>query len=125
MCVDDIDLVDINNDNMLDVVIGNKSGGLTLFIGDSAFVSVNDEETEISIIKLYPNPANDELNVDLGDNLIYGTTIQMYDVVGKVMFSQKVSQKILKVDISKFPSGMYFLIYSNLEKRFRAKILKN
>ena len=120
-----IALEDINNDNMLDVVIGNKSGGLTLFIGDSAFVAVNDEETEMSSIKLYPNPANDELNVDLGDNLIYGSTIQVFDVVGKVMFSQKVYQKILKVDISKFPSGMYFLIYSNLENRFSAKILKN
>ncbi|MFB0924906.1 MAG: T9SS type A sorting domain-containing protein, partial [Vicingaceae bacterium] len=120
-----IAMEDINNDNMLDVVIGNMSGGLTLFMGDSAFVAVNDVETEISTIKLYPNPANDELNVDLGDNVIYGATMQVYDVIGKVMFSQNVSQKTLKINISKFPSGMYFVIYSNQGNRFSAKIVKD
>ncbi len=117
-------LADINNDNMLDMLVGNLSGGLSLFIGDSAFVSIEEVDVEISGINIYPNPAENEITIDLRDNQIAGSTIQVFDMLGKSMFSESVSQKNININISKFPSGMYFVIYSNGEGRLIAKVIK-
>jgi hypothetical protein len=119
-----IAMSDINNDNMLDMMIGNASGGVAFYMGDSTFVSVNEVEMEISGVKIYPNPAKEELNINLGENKIDGATIQIVDVVGKSMIHRKVSQKQNKFNISKFPSGMYFVIYNDGINRFVSKLVK-
>ena len=41
---------DINNDNLVDLLIGNQSGGLALFIGDTSIYSSNSNDIKITNI---------------------------------------------------------------------------
>ncbi len=120
-----IAMADLNNDNLWDLVVGNIAGGVTLFMGDSNFVSIDEPAVEVTGIKIYPNPAAQEINIDLGDNKIAGAEIYVFDVLGKVMFSRTVTQQRIKIDITHFPSGMYFVSYSNGQNRTVTKVVKD
>lgn len=120
-----VHMADINNDNLLDMVIGNMSGGTAIYMGDTAvFVDVKEQETTIKGINVYPNPALNELNIDLGVNKLIGATIQIFDIVGKEVFYEEVSNQNLTINVSEFPSGVYFLIYFSEDGKFISKVLK-
>jgi hypothetical protein len=62
-------------------------------------------------VAVYPNPATNDLTVDLGENFPNGdVTIYVMDVNGKMITQKQTSsKKLLKLDISTFKTGMYFL----------------
>lgn len=75
----------------------------------TAVSSLNTSEPGVT---LYPNPANDELNV------VYNAsadirTIAVYNVIGKVMNVFKVSGSSANLNISNIPSGIYFVRLTN------------
>ncbi|HRB52583.1 MAG TPA: T9SS type A sorting domain-containing protein [Bacteroidia bacterium] len=58
-------------------------------------------------ILLYPNPAQSELNIQLTTGV---EKIQVIDVLGKIVFEKKTnSQQYLKINISQFQNGVYFV----------------
>jgi poly(3-hydroxybutyrate) depolymerase len=62
---------------------------------------VNDvEEATSNALTVYPNPANDVINVD--------NTVQIYDLCGKLVMKGSG-----KIDVSTLPEGMYFVKSSN------------
>ena len=71
-------------------------------------VGVDELNTRNSIVP-YPNPANDELNIPVGDRNGLAT-LQVLDVAGKLVLSKKVSfanYEVLKLDVSSFKNGFY------------------
>lgn len=62
-------------------------------------------------IRVYPNPASDELNIDysLGDNEIGFLSIT--DLLGRELIKEKLysSQKLLTISTSRIEDGIYFL----------------
>ncbi len=73
-------------------------------------VSVEKAGHHKKFIATYPNPVTTMLNIDLhgfGDN---AATIQIFDVLGKQVFtSSNVKNNRLKVDVTNFKKGMYFV----------------
>ena len=60
-----VSIADINNDNKYDIVVGNKNGGLNIYMEDSStIISVTEIKQEI---KIYPNPAKDHLFIQTTD----------------------------------------------------------
>lgn len=65
---------------------------------------------EAAIISAYPNPTSGALIVDLGHfRLSGGTTIEVIDVLGRVVYQDKVSSPRLDVDLSKEVNGVYVI----------------
>jgi len=120
-----VSVSDINNDNMIDMVVGNVSGGVSVFMGDTAiFVQVIEKESIFTNIKIYPNPTESILNIDLGNNNLSGASIILIDVLGKPVFEQAVSKNKLIIDISKYPAGVYFLVYFDVDGKYVSKVVK-
>jgi len=63
------------------------------------------EENELNKVKLYPNPANDFINISNLDD-ISNYEISIYDMTGKLMFEGNQSTKI---DVSSFTEGVYLV----------------
>ncbi|MBP7713944.1 MAG: T9SS type A sorting domain-containing protein [Bacteroidota bacterium] len=58
-------------------------------------------------ILLFPNPAQSEINLQLTTGV---EKIQVIDVLGKIVFEKKTnSQQYLKINISQFQNGVYFV----------------
>lgn len=63
-------------------------------------------EEILSGISVYPNPANEILNINYG-NISGNTEIQIFDAIGKLVFSS--NEKLNSIDISGFADGVYTL----------------
>jgi hypothetical protein len=61
-------------------------------------------------LSVFPNPTNDQLNILLSDppNETYSVLVYSYD--GKLVFEKpKINTQELKIDVSNFTEGLYFL----------------
>ena len=64
------------------------------------------EEEAIKAISVYPNPAKDHMNIQLGNaNVDY---VQIMDISGRVIENIQVNSSIETLDVSSYQDGIYF-----------------
>ena len=68
-------------------------------------VGINNLNANGSVL-LYPNPINNELNIS---NAPMGTSIQVYDVVGRLVYSDILNAKQESINTSAWERGAYFV----------------
>lgn len=73
---------------------------------------------------VYPNPANDKLNVKITNfNDKYNFTV--YNSLGQLVLSGKLSNYDNSIDLTGLRTGMYFLELNNGKENLSAKFIKN
>lgn len=72
-------------------------------LGSTVFVK---ESTQNATIFIYPNPTSDFLLIE-GD--LQNTQYVVLDFLGRVVYENSLQNNLEKVDVSGFPSGMYFV----------------
>ena len=86
-------------------------------------LKINENRFNENQIRLFPNPAKTEINLDFDDAI--QTEIQkisIYNLLGALVFS---TNKYLKtISVSDFPSGMYVVRISNSEFEISRKLVK-
>ena len=71
-----------------------------------------------SPINVYPNPAQNELNVSGLDNTL-GGEIRIHDLLGRRIYSSKISSSSVTIPVSNLIPGMYILeAFSENQKYF-------
>ena len=80
------------------------------------------DELEALSVLIYPNPASNNLTVDLGDLNGVNTTIKLCDLSSKLVF-KKLSTSTLAIDVSGFAKGMYSLELSTDEQVLRSQVI--
>jgi Metallo-peptidase family M12B Reprolysin-like/Secretion system C-terminal sorting domain/Bacterial pre-peptidase C-terminal domain/Fibronectin type III domain len=63
-------------------------------------------------VNVFPNPAGGKLNVAI-DDLQSSTTLQVYNVMGKLVMQQQANKAITEMNIAKLPAGIYMLNINN------------
>ena len=81
--------------------------------------AVEDFDKNSNII-VYPNPADDYINIDLGTTNLDKYRFELYDVTGRLMMTGNITDKITKLDMGSYASDIYFIRLS-----FDSKIIKN
>jgi hypothetical protein len=66
-------------------------------------------ESVASQVKIYPNPADDMLNIKINEGLI-GSSYSIYDETGRLIASGKLNSMISQLDVSGFAAGFYALV---------------
>jgi hypothetical protein len=69
---------------------------------------------------VYPNPANDILNVTVQSEEVFH--LKIYSVNGEIVYSESNLSGIHKIDISELASGNYLIEISNTEFRKTEKL---
>lgn len=104
---------DINNDSLIDIVIGNYSGGVALYKGDTAGITTNiiNLVAEKNNALLYPNPANNELNISFAQPVNETIEVQIFNLTGQLLYRSSIQkgQQLMNINTSSFPSGIYVL----------------
>ena len=80
-------------------------------------------EIESKQISVYPNPAKDLINIEIGDSDL-NTNIEIYDAIGKLVYSTKISDSLIQININHFASGVYNLRISNNSSSYLKHIIK-
>lgn len=78
--------------------------GLISFAGSA--LSTSDEQNIKVEFKLFPNPTNDFITLKMPSDGI-GSTIEIFNILGKSMKSIKIASNNYKIDISDLANGVY------------------
>lgn len=85
-------------------------------------LALSVEEETYSTIKIFPNPVNDILQIQLP--LEANSELIIYDVLGKVVFEQYVNRSLNQIDMSTMSSGLYLLRISSETTTKTFKLVK-
>jgi hypothetical protein len=116
-----IDLMPVWNSAMPDAGYFVQNGQSMVSELKMGSLSIADSDTfEFSI---YPNPANDNLTISLGDSQT--AVLSICDQLGQVVWLGQISQGINNVNISAFSPGIYFVQIDDLNQNRRTlKLIK-
>lgn len=118
-----VSVADINNDGKIDMVMGNYSGGLSLFYGTIVNTSVTETDNKIDI-RVSPNPFTESfvlLSATAGDKKEF----VLYDLSGRKLFQSWWMGETLEVNLSQLPAGMYVgLVTQTKGTTYKFKLVK-
>ncbi|MFZ4402119.1 MAG: T9SS type A sorting domain-containing protein, partial [Bacteroidales bacterium] len=103
-----------------------KSGNTMISVSvlPGTFLGI-DSHTLSGKISLFPNPATDILSIDLRQlSMLQNTTIAIYDIQGKLLLQQLLTQALTELNISSFAKGMYVVKVKNNEQSLVSKFMK-
>ncbi|MFT5263727.1 MAG: hypothetical protein ACI8YQ_002471, partial [Polaribacter sp.] len=106
-----IALRDLTNSGTMEMVIGNRRGGISIYHTDiqtDTGVSPNNNITEMLEIKIKPNPASDRITFTINGNGDQKTFLRCYDNLGRKVGEQSGVGRQQIMDISRLAGGMYY-----------------
>jgi bacillolysin len=86
--------------------------------------SITGVETAQDKLSIYPNPVTSLLNINVPGAITGQGTIKIIDAKGTIIAQQKVINKLQKIDVSKFPGGVYLLQVNNGKENSSLKFVK-
>ena len=87
-------------------------------------LGVNELEKK-DTLKIYPNPASDQITIYFNENPTQSFTIKVTDILGKKVFSNIYNENSIIINTKSFSKGVYILTIDNNEKRQTQKIIIN
>lgn len=84
-------------------------------------VGINEQYASNNI-RIFPNPAEDNITIDLDKNSSMAT-IAIYDITGKQVRTYSTTSDKLNINRDGLTSGMYFLNILANDKRYSSKLL--
>jgi hypothetical protein len=83
------------------------------------------EENKIQPLKVFPNPANEQISFELLSDELLQSPFEITDMQGKNYFSSTVNSSTFSISTIHFPSGVYFYkILHSSGKVYRGKFVK-
>ncbi len=85
--------------------------------GEKALVSISDVPSQDRTIKIYPNPAHDQINIECDIDAHEQLTIMVYNMQGQTLIHQPYSPSL---NVSTLRSGVYLLKITNANREQQA-----
>jgi hypothetical protein len=81
-------------------------------------------EIKIKESVLYPNPVDSHINILSSDTSDVITYIQLFDILGKLIYEENVNKSSLQINMSSYNEGVYFVRIISNKSEFKHKIIK-
>ena len=72
-------------------------------------------------ISIYPNPAEDQLIVEIPENLDYNMHIYINDITGRLLIKEAIPSATITINIQHLLPGMYFVTFKNSKGEVETK----
>lgn len=105
----------------------NTTPGQFIYAGDTIppAVGINEKNTEVHSVKLFPIPVSDHLTIDL-KSFSTPAKVIVYNIRGQTIKEFETSSNPFKTNLSDLEQGIYFLTISNNDGAFiHRKIIKD
>ena len=91
----------------------------------SEIVTVNNV-SHAGNCRLYPNPAQDELTIELSNEITPRAEVELFDYTGRTVFNDRIQGREKVLNLSHLASGIYWVrIRLENEEYFIEKLIKN
>jgi len=104
------------------IIASDLTSGIFVFEVDSNLVNHSELIPNTAYFSLYPNPAQDEIQVHVTGN--GGGELSLFNCLGELEMQQKVSDNKFKLSLSHLPAGIYFIHISNESGVLTKKFIK-
>lgn len=84
------------------------------------FIGLNEHHEEVCFF-VYPNPANDILQVETQILVPLPATYRIINIMGQTISQGSINAETQRIDISMIPAGMYFITIGNATRKFVVK----
>lgn len=117
------DGTDYKNFYAVGVIIDNETG----VVVNSRKLPISnlsiDEVTKNKIIKIYPNPADEMINIKINNTDNY--TLSIYNIAGKLVAKQKIAsgKNTISYNVSNLAKGVYIVSLSTENKSYSEKLV--
>ena len=74
-------------------------------------------------IKVYPNPANEYVNISIEEEIYGKKTVQIFDISGKLVLSDSFMDNHYQITTNNFIKGIYFMKINSTEFSYVGKII--
>lgn len=68
-----------------------------------------DDINDIAGFKMYPNPANKELDVEFAHRGSNNMSVSLINIMGQTVYTADVNNKLIQINTSSYPAGVYTL----------------
>ncbi len=103
-----IDIADINGNGEMEYLIGNSRGGLGFFTADDPTTTNVSTISKSLNVRVLPNPADDLVYFEVDGFQEGKTQLRIFTAVGQIAKEQLLPYWKSGVDVSQFPTGVYF-----------------
>jgi hypothetical protein len=90
-------------------------------LSDGGCITTGIIQQQNEKFNLYPNPTNGMVQIEIAEQAI----LQIFNSIGILVSTQDLQKGLNQIDISQFPSGIYFLNGEGETKKYTGKIIKN
>ncbi|GEM_PF-1387272 len=103
--------------------IANEDASLTPIFVEMMEPVATNELPEDTLIRLFPNPTQDELFLEAPDLAGSSISITIHNQLGETISIEKIKtlSSIHKINLENIPDGFYYLVLTTPENRFKTK----
>lgn len=103
-------VADLNEDGFVELIVGNTSGGLNLFLGTKPTMVGLDRDMLLAsdYFRIFPNPSKGDLTLEL-KKVQEIKSLQLYSIRGKKLGIWKATSGHMQLDLRQFPAGIYVM----------------
>ena len=118
-----------NNDWVFidNVDLSGCTNGSTRIIGESDITTIVQDNSSIESIRTYPNPTNGEFNLEISSLREDNVRVMLVNPQGKIVSKELINAskglQNIKIDVSDFNPGLYFLHVISEDQKFVEKVL--
>jgi hypothetical protein len=107
---------------VVDTITGPAINESITVVEGSTLLAVNT--VSVAAFNIYPNPANDVLNIQLSENIATIKNAEIYDLAGRLVLSPEMTNHIISV--KPLSTGSYILLLKDVSgKMHTQKFIKN
>lgn len=112
-------MADLNGNGFMELVLGSRRGGLTVF-GTSTGVSSANEGFNDFELTIFPNPAKDEIQIQLPSNLSAKADFFIFNQLGQLIKKEKSN----RFSVADLTNGVYVLKAIHQQQQAVLKFIK-
>ncbi|PCI93678.1 MAG: hypothetical protein COB15_15985 [Flavobacteriales bacterium] len=86
------------------LICHSKNGIIIYGTGSCTLVSTKEDINKIGTVEIYPNPTHSVLNIKISSS----SNFKLFDLTGKTLIKKQLSSNTNRLDVSKYPKGIYF-----------------
>lgn len=116
---------DVDGDGMVDLLANGATGNKVYVFRNTMAPAGINTFSQKNPIAIYPNPVAEQLHVQFGEKT--SATLQIFNSLGKLVYTSKVSEKSVAVETALFAKGMYILKVTEdiTNKQYTTKFTRN
>ena len=118
---------DIDNDNLMEMAIGTRRGGIAIY-ETNLQIDISSPTREVIVnsekVKIAPNPSPAIFNIGLSEIDCSPCSAEIWSIEGKILQEYSVSNENFVIDLSAFPSGFYMMYLVEGDKIHVSQLVK-